>query len=467
VLRVGVSSRTFRARTSRPPAVGVATAILAALLLFARDSPSSAAADPVLLAAGDIADCNSQGDEATAALLDANEGTILTLGDNAYEDGTPQEFGQCYEPTWGRHKTRTRPSPGNHDYNTPGATGYFDYFGALAGDSSKGYYSFDLGAWHIVSLNSELDAGASGGQVAWLRADLAATSADCVLAYWHRPRWTHGNYDDQTAVAPFWDVLYDAGADVVLAGHDHNYQRYPKFDKAGLPDEAGMRSFVVGTGGRHRYPLVSDARREAGSDAAWGVLKLTLHATSYDWQFLPAGGGSYTDSDSAACSTAGGPPPPPPPPVEPPPPGPPPPLPLPPVPPPSPPVAPPPPPPPAPPVQERSRIAIGRGPIRVSASGRMRIWLACPKRGPRCRGRLVVHAAAARAVAARSARTRLGTGTFDVRAASARPVVIRLRVSALRRLASRRFVRAEVVALPADGRPRATRAVRLALAKRS
>jgi hypothetical protein len=462
-----VKSRTFRARASRQPLIGVASAVLVAMLLFARDSPSSAAADPVILAAGDIADCTSTGDTATAELLAANEGTILALGDNAYENGTLQEFEQCYQPTWGQHKARTRPTPGNHEYHTPGAAGYFDYFGTAAGDPSKGYYSFDLGSWHIVSLNSERDTGATGGQVAWLRADLAATSADCVLAYWHRPRWTSGNYVDQVDVAPLWDVLYDAGADVVLAGHDHNYQRYPRFDKAGLPNEDGMRSFVVGTGGRQRYPLVSDARREAGNDATWGVLRLTLHPTSYDWQFLPVAGSSYTDFGSAACSTADGPPPsPPPPPVEPPPPGPGPPPPGPP-PPPSPPAAQPPPPPPAPPAQERSRITIGRGPIRVSATGRMRIWLACPKPGPRCRGRLVVYAAAARATAARSSRTRLGTGTFDVRAASARPVVIRLRASALRRLALRRLVRAEVVALPRDGRPRATQAVRLVLPKRS
>jgi hypothetical protein len=439
------------------------------MLLFARDSSSSAAADPVILAAGDIADCNSSGDEATAELLDANEGTILALGDNAYEDGTLQEFQQCYGPTWGRHKERTRPTPGNHEYHTPGAAGYFGYFGTAAGDPSKGYYGFDLGSWHIVSLNSEQDTGATGGQVAWLRADLAATTADCVLAYWHRPRWTSGNYVDQVDVAPLWDVLYDAGADVVLAGHDHNYQRYPRFGKAGVPAENGIRSFVVGTGGRQRYPLVSDARREAGSDATWGVLRLTLHATSYDWQFLPVAGSSYTDVGSAACSTADGPPPsPPPPPVEPPPPGPAPPPPQPPVPPPSPPAAqPPPPPPPAPPAQKRSHITIGRGPIRVSASGRMRIWLACPKRGPRCRGRLIVHAAAASAAATRISQTRLGTGTFDVRAASARPVVIRLHVSALRRLAARRLIRVQVVAVPADGRPRAKRAVRLRLPKRS
>jgi hypothetical protein len=455
-------------RLTRPALISTASAALAALLLFAGESPSSVA-DPVVLAAGDIADCNSSGDEATAALLDANEGTIVTLGDNAYENGTPQEFEQCYEPTWGRHKARTRPSPGNHEYNTPEAAGYFGYFGAAAGDPAKGYYSFDLGAWHIVSLNSERDTGAAGGQVAWLRADLAATSADCVLAYSHRPRWTRGRYVDDAAMAPLWDVLYDAGADVVLAGHDHNYQRYPKFNTAGLPDESGVRSFVVGTGGRHRYSLVPDERREAGSDATWGVLKLTLHATSYDWQFVPVAGTSYDDSGSAACSTAGSPSPPPPPPVEPPPPGPAPPAPQPPAPPPSPPAAqpPPPPPPPAPPAQERSRITIGRGPIRVSASGRMRIWLACPRRGPRCRGRLLVYAAAARAAALRTSRTRLGTGPFDVRAASARPVVIRLRVSALRRLASRRLVRAEVVAVPADGRPRAKREVRLRLPKRS
>ena len=446
-----VPGHSEEVRLARPAVIGIASAALAALFLFARDSPSSVA-DPVVLAAGDIADCSSESDTATAALLDANEGTIVTLGDNAYENGTLQEFEQCYGPTWGRHKARTRPSPGNHEYNTPGAAGYFGYFGAAAGDPANGYYSFDLGSWHIVSLNSERDTGAAGGQVAWLRADLAATNTDCVLAYWHRPRWTGGLYVDEVTVAPLWDALYDAGADVVLAGHDHNYQRYPKFDKAGVPAENGVRSFVVGTGGRHRYPLASDARREAGSDAAWGVLKLTLHATSYDWGFLPAAGGSFTDSGSAACSpTESPPPPPPPPPVE--------------LPPPSPPPAAPPPPP-SPPLRDRSRVTIGRGPIRASPSGRMRVWLACAKRGPRCRGRLVVRTAAARVAAQREPRTRLGTGTFDVRAASARPVVVRLRVSALRRLASRRLVRVELVALPADGRLGTTRAVRLELANR-
>ncbi len=264
---------------------------------------STAPAEAIMLAAGDVADCNSSGDEATATLLDQNPtGTIAALGDLAYESGTAAEFANCYQPTWGRHKARTKPAPGNHEYNTPNATPYYDYFGAAAGTRGQGYYSYDLGAWHVIALNSESDFGAAGAQVAWLKQDLAATSARCVLAYWHKPRYTTGNYNDFAAYQPFWQALYDANAEVVLSGHDHNYQRYRPQNASGALDAArGVRQFVVGSGGRGHYALRADARREAGNDTAFGILKLSLRADSYAWSFIPAAGSSYTDSGTSTC----------------------------------------------------------------------------------------------------------------------------------------------------------------------
>jgi acid phosphatase type 7 len=259
--------------------------------------------DPVVLAAGDIADCASDGDERTAALLDTNRGVVLTLGDAAYENGTLEEFRKCFGPTWGRHKRRIRPAPGNHEYNSA-ASGYLQYFGRAAGPAGRGYYSFDLGSWHLVSLNSERDTGAAGAQVRWLRADLARTKARCVLAYWHRPRWTGGKYPDDARTAPLWNALYDAHADIVLSGHDHNYQRFSPLNKRGaIAKERGIRSFVVGTGGRHFYALRPDFRRQAGNARTWGVLELTLRPTGYRWRFLPVAGSRYRDSGSASCVT--------------------------------------------------------------------------------------------------------------------------------------------------------------------
>jgi acid phosphatase type 7 len=263
--------------------------------------PSLVAADPIVLAAGDIASCSSEADERTAALLDANGGTVLALGDLAYPNGTPEEFRSCFGPTWGRHKARIRPTPGNHEYHS-GAAGYFGYFGAAAGPVERGYYSFDLGSWHIVSLNSERDTGALGAQVRWLRRDLAGTNARCVLAFWHRPRWSGGKYEDDARTAPFWNALYAARADVVLAGHDHNYQRYRPLNTRGEIDRArGIRSFVVGTGGRRLYDLRPDRRRRTANDATWGVLRLTLRPRGYSWRFMPIDGRGYRDAGSAAC----------------------------------------------------------------------------------------------------------------------------------------------------------------------
>jgi len=269
-------------------------------------NPPAPTATATLLAAGDIASCSSNGDEATAALLDGLSGTIATLGDTVYEDGTAQQFSECYNPSWGRHKSRTRPAPGNHDYHTNGAAGYFAYFGAAAGDPKTGYYSYDLGAWHIIALNSNCDevggCGAGDPQEQWLRADLAAHPTSCTLAYWHHPRFSFGNYGNDTATKALWQALYDAGAEIVLSGHDHNYQRYAPQDADGKRDARGIREFVVGTGGRGHYSLDNPPPNvEAYNDNAFGILQLTLRAQGYDWTFVPEAGKSFTDTGSGTC----------------------------------------------------------------------------------------------------------------------------------------------------------------------
>lgn len=271
-------------------------------------APAATAAGPAVtvLAAGDIAACGDPGAGQTAALIAAHPGApVLALGDLAYSDGAAYDFANCFDPYWGPFKSRIRPVPGNHEYHTANAQPYYDYFGAIAGPStdaaSRGYYSFDLGAWHIVALNSEQDAGAAGTQLAWLRRDLAANQRTCVLAFWHRPRFvTSTQYTDLTDVQPFWDALYAAGAEVVLNGHDHTYQRFGPLSPSGQPDSAGIREFVVGTGGRPPYDLRPDARREAAFGDL-GLLQLTLADNSYDWKFLPVAGHSQTDSGSGLC----------------------------------------------------------------------------------------------------------------------------------------------------------------------
>ncbi|MGH7528140.1 MAG: metallophosphoesterase family protein [Gemmatimonadales bacterium] len=296
-----------------------------------RSGPSEGAV--VVAAAGDIADCSSSGDEATARLLDdLPTATVITLGDNAYEDGSASDFANCYEPSWGRHKARTRPSPGNHEYRSKGAGGYFGYFGASAGDPSKGYYSFNLGEWHIISLNSNISMSAGSAQERWLRADLAASTQRCTLAYWHHPRFSSGTkHGSSSASQPLWQALYDYGAEIALAGHEHNYERFAPQTPTGAADAvAGIRAFVVGTGGRGHYPLgTHEPNSEASNGTAFGVLKLTLASGTYAWEFVPAAGATYTDSGSGDCHAAGGtgsPPPGDPPPSAPPPPPPPPPV---------------------------------------------------------------------------------------------------------------------------------------------
>jgi len=262
---------------------------------------TGASASVVLVGAGDIADCDA---EPTAALLDNIPGTVFTAGDNAYPDGSDSDYAQCYDPSWGRHKARTRPAPGNHDYNTSGASGYYGYFGSLAGQSGVGYYSYDLGAWHIVSLNSNVSMSPGSAQETWLRADLAASTKRCTIAYWHHPRFSSGsNHGSSTQSAGVFQALYDAGAEIVIVGHDHEYERFAPQTPNGVSNPAaGIRQFVVGTGGAGLYsfatPLPNSEVRDATSH---GVLKLTLSDGSYTWEFIPVAGDSFTDSGSGTC----------------------------------------------------------------------------------------------------------------------------------------------------------------------
>ena len=262
----------------------------------------------VLVGAGDIADCaDLSGAEATAKLLEQIPGTVMAVGDLAYPDGSKKNF-TCYEQTWGRVKARTRPAPGNHEFHAAMATPYFDYFGAAAGDTKNGYYSYELGTWHIVALNSECkDIGgcdANSREVKWLRADLAAHPTACTLAYFHKPLFSSGSaHGNDPEMKPLWQALYDGNAEAVINGHDHNYERFAPQNPDGVSDAArGIREFVVGTGGKgHRPMALLKPNSESQNADTFGVLKLTLRAGAYDWQFIPEAGKSFTDSGTGKC----------------------------------------------------------------------------------------------------------------------------------------------------------------------
>jgi hypothetical protein len=202
-----------------------------------------------LVGAGDIGFCGLIGDRATAILLDQIPGTVFTAGDNAYPDGTLDDFQKCYDGTWGRHKSRTRPTPGNHEYHEGHASGYFAYFGAAAGDSTKGYYSYDLGTWHVIALNSNIDVSDTSAQIQWLRSDLAAHRTLCTVAYWHHA-FLSSSPDATPEMAAAWKVLYSAGVEVAVTGHHHAYERFaPVNGDVALDKKHGIREFVVGPAG--------------------------------------------------------------------------------------------------------------------------------------------------------------------------------------------------------------------------
>jgi hypothetical protein len=266
------------------------------------DVSTTAGETVVLVGSGDIASSGS-GDTKTAQLLDRIPGTVFTTGDNVYSSGTSSEFKKYYDSTWGRHKARTRPTAGNHDYETSGAKPYYSYFGANAGPSGRGSYSFNIGDWHIISLNSNISMSTSSAQYKWLKADLDANRNACVLAYWHHPRYSSGDHGSSTKSKPVYQLLYDRGAEVVVTGHDHNYERFAPMDANGKKDLArGIRQFVVGTGGKSLRSMGSRvANSEARNSSTHGVIKFTLAPGSYQWEFIPVAGKSYRDAGSGTC----------------------------------------------------------------------------------------------------------------------------------------------------------------------
>lgn len=313
----------------RPMAVTAVCTALAVGALAGTGAPAPAAAtgDPVVAAVGDIAcDPTVPSPDPTGAdpsfcqhratsdlLVGRSLAAVLPLGDLQYEDGAAAKFAQAYDPTWGRLRGVTRPVPGNHEYGSAGAAPYFDYFGSAAGPRGLGYYSYDVGSWHLVALNSncaEVPCAAGSAQERWLRADLAASSADCTLAYFHHPRFASGKAP-RDSVRPLWQALQDDGADVLLVGHEHNYERFARQDVDGRATAEGMRQFVVGTGGKSLYvPPSVAANSEIRSSSAYGVLLLTLRDGGYDWRFAGTRGESV-DAGSEPCSRPLPPPPPP------------------------------------------------------------------------------------------------------------------------------------------------------------
>jgi hypothetical protein len=258
--------------------------------------------------AGDIASCNSMGDEQTARIMSLIGGTQFTLGDNVYENATAQEFANCFDPSWGQLMPGLHPTIGNHEYNTPNAAPYFDYFGAAAGTPGKGWYAFNVGTWRVYVLNANcgiVSCAVGSEQETWLRNDLAANNPQCSIAMWHQPRFSSGSeHGSSPSTQPLWQDVYDAGVEIVLNGHDHDYERFAPLNASGNVDTvAGVREFVVGTGGASLRTLSSTvvAGSEVRQASTYGVLKLTLGAGAYEWEYVPVAGATWTDRGSGTC----------------------------------------------------------------------------------------------------------------------------------------------------------------------
>jgi len=287
-------------------------ACLAAALMALPGSGQTATA--TLVGAGDIASCSQNNDSATARLLGNIPGTVYTLGDNVYPYGSTANFRNCYDPTWGKYKKRTKPAVGNHEYydenfnSTTAAGPYFDYFGARAGARGKGYYSYNRGSWHIVVLNSNCEkvggCGRRSPQGRWLRNDLANHQAGCTLAYFHRPLYSTGINVAGPDVKPFWSMLHDRDADVIINGHAHRYERFAPMTPSGTRSDNGIRQIVAGTGGQPGGSEISRAdapNLQRVKTDVYGVLKLSLRADSYAWKFVPIAGKTFTDSGTTSC----------------------------------------------------------------------------------------------------------------------------------------------------------------------
>jgi hypothetical protein len=293
-----------RRATCRVVVAGIAVAAAAGATSCSGEMPFAPSAlfddvAHVLIGAGDIGDCATGGADQTAALL-ALGATVFTVGDNAYPRGSADDFRRCYEPSWGAFLGRTRPTPGNHDYETPGARSYFDYFGANAGPAGLGYYSFAAGEWTVLSLNSNIAAGPRSAQADWVRQELERLRPRCLAAIWHHAVASSGA-GAHAHMRDIWQLLQTFGAELAITAHDHFYERLAPIDANGVPSATGIRPFVVGTGGA---PLTAPAGRHPASEARasiWGVLRLTLRSDSYDWAFIPTTGGAIADAGSGPC----------------------------------------------------------------------------------------------------------------------------------------------------------------------
>jgi alkaline phosphatase len=270
--------------------------------------PTTALDSPVtLVGAGDIGRCDRDADEATAALLEASGGFVFTAGDNAYGSGSAVDFEACYDPGWGRVLDRTFPAPGNHDWETAGAAGYFDYFGDRAGDRRAGWYATTLGVWRLIVLASDCErvggCGPESDQGRWLARELARNRSECTLAIWHHPLFSTGEHGPTAVVRPLWDQLHAAGVEVVVNGHEHSYERFRPLDPEGRPDPAGgIRQFVVGTGGADLRGFdLEDPNSEVRDGSTHGVLELTLDVGRFAWRFVPVTEGGFADEGSGTC----------------------------------------------------------------------------------------------------------------------------------------------------------------------
>lgn len=258
--------------------------------------------DAVFVGAGDIGDCNHDGARRTGRLLDGIPGTVFMLGDGAYPRGSAEDYDKCYDPYWGRHRSRTRPVAGNHDYDEPGSPGFLGYFAGQIGEGGRTYYRFQLGAWQVYALDSNIPAGESSSQYQWLATELAQNVSKCTLAYWHHPVRSSSRGGDQDEMKAIWALLADRGADLVLSAHDHVYERFAPMNASFGFDARGMRLLNAGTGGGRFYTF-NEPRplSEVRIEQTWGVLKLTLSNDGYAWEFIPVSGGAASDSGADAC----------------------------------------------------------------------------------------------------------------------------------------------------------------------
>ncbi|AGM06144.1 metallophosphoesterase [Amycolatopsis keratiniphila] len=302
--------KAFHTRAFEGDCVRVSAALTDPASRFAIDAYQAgdrplAEATTTVAAVGDV--CGSSCNQTAPLIKNMNPQALILAGDNAYSSGTLSEYKNNYDPYYGQFKAITYPTPGNHEYNTSGASGYFDYFGARAGERGKGYYSFDVGDWHFVALNSNITRGTGSAQETWLKNDLAASTKPCTAAFFHHPRFSRGSHGDDTSVRPFFQALYDAKADLVVVGHDHNYQRYAPSRPDGTRDDVnGVRELLIGTGGRgyYNFDQSSAAVQEAGNTNTFGVGKLTLSATDYRSDFVPVPGRTFTDTATGKCKKA-------------------------------------------------------------------------------------------------------------------------------------------------------------------